>query len=709
MKLYVRMLEKLIELPECLPESAAKSALRHLLDDLGLEVKGVELNAQAGVVFTIETLANRGDHLYALGVAREISGRTLAQIKVPALAAQLPDKKASMPVRRVTDKCLRYGLLEMTLPVPMPLRNDVAACLEEPGKHHAMVDLLNYVQQEFGQPMHAFDADKVEGEVVIDCATKVEEVEALDGKTYKVPEGSILIRDRKKIIAVAGVIGCANSMVTEGTRKVVVEAATFDPVSVRVTARAMGLATDASHFFERGCDPEGIVPALKRLVYLAGGSAGAVNVSDVAHALGFSFAEAASPEKRKLSISLSSIRSHVNLPRLEETEILARLKNLGFSVEVAAAGKDKILSMIVPSWRLWDIRNPEDIVEEVARSISFSRVKIELPALEYNLPERDPIEILTERIRPALRGSGFTEVITKGFYSAGDVALLESLEKGAADRHVGIKNALELSNSHMKVTNVVHLVKLLSANRKRGIISAKVFESCRLFSKPSEVPSDDPKPRTPLVYNFERDVLTLAFAGRWSESEWRKEEPLDECARLFKGAVSEIVRSLGGELSVGKSDSGFLHPGVQASLKVGRSVVGFFGVVHPAIREAYDLKDEAFYCELDVAALCKVMRRGEPLEVSDLPPICRDMTLKIGVKEQAGRVVRLIEETGIESLNQVAIVDDFRKAEEDYRRVTYRVTFQRSDRTLKHEEVDQGMASLLQSLKERHGVEMAGA
>jgi phenylalanyl-tRNA synthetase beta chain len=230
MKLHVRMLEKLMELPECPIDTAGSSPLRHTFDDLGLEVKGVEASGDRGVVFTIETLANRGDHLYTLGVARELSARSLGQISIPTVAGQLSDRKTSVLVKRTTDKCSRYALLEMYIPNQMPLRNDVAVFIDEPGKRPAIVDLLNYVQLELGQPMHAFDASKIDGEIAIDCATQVEEIEALDGKSYKVPEGSILIRDRKKIIAVAGVIGCSNSMVTESTTKVCIEAAIFDPV-----------------------------------------------------------------------------------------------------------------------------------------------------------------------------------------------------------------------------------------------------------------------------------------------------------------------------------------------------------------------------------------------------------------------------------------------------------------------------------------------
>ena len=708
MKLHVRMLEKLIELPECAVESAAKSPLRHLLDDLGLEVKSVEVQEDRGPTFTIETLANRGDHLYALGVAREISARSLAQIKMPAVANQLPDRRTSVPVRRATEKCSRYALLEMSLPAVMELRNDVALFVEEPGKRHAIVDLLNYVQQEMGQPMHAFDFEKIEGEIAIEITSKPEQIEALDGKTYKIPESSIVIRDRKKIVAVAGIIGCLNSMVTDSTRKILVEAAIFDPVSVRKTARAMGCATDASHFFDRGCDPEGIMLALKRLVHLSGGSAGAVGASDSAHPLGITYTELAPAEKRKVSISLSLIRKHLNLPRLDEVEIVARLKNLGYSVDSATVGKDKVYSLTVPSWRLWDVTSSDDIIEDIARSVSFSRVKPELPELSYGIPEQNHCDSVLSRIRPAVVGNGFIEVITKGFYSNAEVAVLEGLQKGFAAKHVTLKNALEQNNSHLKATNVVHLTRVLSANRKRGVISAKVFESCRIFALPEQPPSDEPRQREQLDYNYECDTVSFAVAGRWAESEFRKGETLEELSRLFTGSIFSVVRALGGDFSISKSENPFLHPGMQGSVKIGRSVVGFLGVVHPEIRDLCELKEPVLYCELDVRALHKLMTRPEPAVVSDFPSVKRDLTLKVSATDQAGKIVRYIHEGGFDSLQDVAVVDEFKRAEEDFRRVTYRVRFQRSDRTLQHEEVDVAMSGVLERLKEKHGVELAG-
>jgi phenylalanyl-tRNA synthetase beta chain len=258
----------------------------------------------------------------------------------------------------------------------------------------------------------------------------------------------------------------------------------------------------------------------------------------------------------------------------------------------------------------------------------------------------------------------------------------------------------------MKATNILHATKLLALNRKRGVRAPKVFEFCRIFSKPAELPSDEPKERDALDYNYERDILCLASAGRWSDVEWRKGEPLEEHARLFKGAIAAIIKSLGCDFSVGKSENKFLHPGMQASIKMGRSVVGFFGVVHPTIREACDLRDEAFYGEFDLRLVYKLMSKVEAPAVSDLPPISRDLTLKIDLKEQAGRVLRILHELNLESVAEALIIDDFRKQEESFRRVTYRVTFQRADRTLKHEEVDAAMSTLLETLKSKHSIEM---
>jgi phenylalanyl-tRNA synthetase beta chain len=595
----------------------------------------------------------------------------------------------------------------------MSLRNDVAIFIDEPSKRHPIVNLLNYVQLELGQPMHAFDAAKIEGEIVIDCATQVEQIEALDGKVYQVPEGSILIRDRRKIIAVAGVIGCANSMVTDSTTKVCIEAAIFDPVTIRKTARAMGISTDASYAFERGVDPDGVALALKRLVYLSAGASGAVVDSSSAHVLGYTYLDGvAVAEKRKVRVKLSYIRKQLNLLKLEELEVITRFKNLGYTVDVAELGKDREFSLGVPSWRLYDVSGVDDILEDIARAVSLNRVRQELPPLQYDRPARNTLEEISHRARPALRGAGFVEVVTRGFYSSAEVALLESLSPGVAARHVAVKNSLEASNSNMKLSNVIDMARILSANLKRGVVAAKIYDYTRVFELPNSEGgvSDEPRERDILEYNYESDRLTLASAGRWSDNEWRKGESLEEHGQLFKGALAGVVKGLGGVFSVGKSSDPFLHPGIQSSIKMGRSIVGVFGVIHPAIRAEYDLRVPAWYAEFDLRLVARFLPKGLSSSsdvLSDLPAISRDITLMIEPKAQAGRVVRIVKESDIPNLRDAMIVDDFTKTGEDFRRVTYRIVFQSRERTLTHDEVDSAMTGIFEELKGKHGISMA--
>lgn len=692
MKLHLSMLEKLIELP-----TADANELRQVLDDLGLEVKD-QVGEGSRTVFNIETLANRGDHLYAVGVARELAARYLASISNPPIAAAFADRKSSIIVRKNTDKCMRYALLELTLPRGMQARPDVLAVMspDGPSTKPAIVDLLNFVQLELGQPMHAFDRDKIDGEILIELSTQVEEVEALDGKTYTVPAGAVLIRDKKKTVAVAGVIGCANSMVTAETTRVLIESAAFDPVSVRKTARAMGVSTDASYAFERGCDIDTIVPALRRLVYLAGGSAGAVKEQDSAHVIGCSYVEGAPVERRKVEVTLAEVRAQLNLPRLAELEISSRLKNLGYVIE--ASGTPGVIRVIVPSWRLWDVRNSEDLIEDFARSHSFSRVKQELPPLSADTPDPTPLEECVARVEPILTGRGFYEVMTRAFYSQAEVDCLGQLERGVAEKHIPIKNSLERGYSHLKTTNVIHLTQVIGSNLRRGLQGVRVFEVGRVFSQQHGAEDG---------YNHERELLTLGAAGRWSEGEWRKSESREQALMLFKGVLEDLVRVLGQEPSSSEAKHSFLHPGMQAQLKAGRFVCGSFGFVHPNLLEHLDVREDVLFAELDMALLARLSSQGEFSLPIDLPMIRRDITIKLDLRSVAVRVVRAIEELKQPDLVEVLVVDDFRKDNEDVRRLTLRVSFQNRERTLESTEVDSIMNTILEHLKAEHGLELA--
>jgi phenylalanyl-tRNA synthetase beta chain len=691
MKLHLSMLEKFLELSTKDPKE-----IRHLLDDTGLEVKGVE-GEGAATIFNIETLANRGDTLSAVGMARDLSARLLTALKLPAVAASIEDRKSSVAVRKNTSKCLRYALLELVLPKGMELRSDIAAIMGPlPADRHAIVEVLNYIALELGQPMHAFDRERVDGEISIEALDAPEEIVALDGKIYKVPADSIVIRDRKKVLAVAGVIGCQNSMVTPETTRVVVESATFDPVSVRLTRRAMNISTDASYAFERGADIDAVRFALQRLVYLTVGAAGAVRDASSAQVLGLTYVEGEPTEKRKIPYSIAMFRQQLHAPRLTEAEVNTRLKYLGFGIE---PGSEPLhFKATVPSWRLWDIRNPEDLVEEFVRVHGLNKVKLQLPALDYDLPELDPTETFLEAVEPALHGHGFCEIITKGFIASDDVRLLSELDPSSAEQYVGMKNSLESSYSHLKQSNILHMARVCEQNLRRGVKAIKVYEFGRVFRRQT-----DGEGR----YEFERDLLSMAAAGRWMDTQWRKGEDLESLVFLFKGALDAVAASLGVVVSVAHSKHPLLHPGMQGALKIGRTTVGVFGVIHPLLQERIDLQERVVYAEWEVEKLCKVMDSRTYRRVGDLPSTWRDLTLKVGPRDLAGDTVRFIEECKPEHLARVEIVDDFKKPDESFRRVSYRLIFESSERTLEGAEIDTQMQVILAELKTKHSLELA--
>ena len=682
MKLHTSVLEKFIELPSKDPKE-----LRALLDDVGLEVKGIEEKG-TDTVFTIETLANRGDHVSANGIARELSARLLCGTLSPA-SKQLGEQKSQIIVRKNTEFCMRYSLLEMTAPADMRLQDDLAAILDSDHKKHAMVDILQYVQLEYGQPMHVFDKEKVDSEIVIELTNAPEKIEALDGKTYTVPADSIVIKDRKKIIAVAGVIGCANSMVDKTSTRVLIESASFDPIKVRKTARAMGLATDASHNFERGCDVEMVLPALRRVAYLTQDGS-----SNSAQIVGIKSVDGEPLEKRKIEVRLKTLKEQINLPRIAESEIFSRLKKLGFHIEYDEANKAKTFLVEVPSWRLWDVKNEEDIFEDFARSHGLSNVKQKLPDLDYEQPAANPQDKLLATIEGSLVGAGFYEVITKSLYSADDAAFVEKLSPHFSGKHVQLKNSIESSFSHVRVTNILHTASLVAQNIKMGVSSVKVFELGRVFQKDPLAIANPP---------LEIEELTIAAAGRWYEGSWRQPESREELFYLVKGTVENLLQSLHRQIDIRAAKNPFFHPGMQGEIYSGKTRLGTIGVLHPEVLRRYDLKSDVVMAVLDGGELLKSVSdtsHGFSAPI-DLPMIRRDVTMVTDANFLAGEVIRVVQKENIANLIDIRLVDDFKKPGERDRRVTYRCTFQHSERTLESKEVDDAFATLLTMLAEK--------
>jgi phenylalanyl-tRNA synthetase beta chain len=680
MKLHLSLLKKFVDLP-----ISGVAEIKELLDDLGLEVKSFEELPQGGdVIFNLELLANRGDHHGVLGMAREIASRNLSTVKMPSIATIEGSRSVSLPLRVVTPLCLRYALLEMEVPEYLPLRPEIESTLVSASKH-PIVDTLNFVQYELGQPLHAFDRDKISGEVRVESLSASQSFEALDGVTYEVPEGSIVILDGKGIIAAAGVIGSKGSAVSSETRRVLIESACFDPVAVRKTSRAMGVSTDASKVFERGSDIEGVHGALRRVVYLLSGAGGAVK-GDACQVVGLADGPVRALSERIIEVSLGALREAVNSPRLPELEVEMRLKALGFlSVESVKAPRFKVK---VPTWRLWDVCDEQDIIEEFVRSYGLNRIKLKPFLIEPVLQDEPVVVSVCQGIVPILRCSGFNEVITKSFYSESTVGVLS--QSGIEPNcHIRLKNSLERNNSALRVSLLPALLEVAAENQAQTVETVKIYERARIYERHEE------KTR-------ETELVSFLWVGNWNAQ--LKEEKLGEGMRYryCRGLISQILSDLGIEdVSFDLAGSGLFHPKIQARIQVRRKDVGVFGVVHPAIVSSFKVRGCVVYGELRLAQLAALQARIGYVEPARFPIVKRDVTVIVPHKLSAEKVRLELLKDAPRYCEKIEVYDWFEPKDEAVTRVTYRCIFRDQDRTLEGAAVDAGMEQLRGKIVDR--------
>ncbi len=640
MKLYPQILSEMIQI---------KEDLRKELDTLGLEVKEI-----APEYFNIETLANRGDHLSHLGIARDLAARFNLEIFYPKLGQELKPNSGELLGTKSQESKV-FSILEVTLSALPRLSADIRKLVPEKDGRPALVDLLNYVQQELGQPMHAYDASKIKGRISVVLSKTPREIVGLDGKDYIVPENSLLVIDQEKIIAVAGVIGCENSMCEEDTKHVLLEAAHFDPILVRKTARAMGLSTEASYSFERGVDPNLYENALRRVLAL-------LELPKV----GLYQVLSEKTETRIIDFDLNCVRSEMNNDGISDERIKQILRSLGF--------KQKGREVVVPSWRTFDIYNPEDLVEEVVRIVGLDHVRSILPPLSNEEVPRNNLEILHQKLSPVLLGLGFNEIVTRSFFGPKYSQLYSELVSDG--KIIKLKNSIEATNGALKPTNIFHLVEVCSENLKRGAQSAKVFEIGRVFSEPFT------------QFDYEREVLSIAQAGRFYKGEWGKKEDLNTLARLFIGVLEEVVASFGRRVDFIPSE----HPLFDSStaLVIENVTIGYCGLPKAEILEGA----EVFVAEIFVDRLISFEYEAQFRLPSDFPSIKRDVTI-VGSRH-AYDMSRAIKSFSSSLISNVLMVNDFTK--EGTRRASYRVTFQSHERTLTNEEVDREMERFIEHL-----------
>lgn len=650
----------------------------------GLEVGAVE-EFEGDIVLDLEITPNRSDCLSLIGVARELKALFKANLIKPSFKIEKELKEQNFKISILDpDLCFRYaGRIIKSVKVsssPDWLRSR----LEKAGIRsiNNVVDITNYVLLEYGHPLHAFDLDLLKGYCIrVGTVKSVKgkestEIETLDGVLRKVTTQDLLIWDGERPVAVAGVMGGANTEVRESTKNILLESAYFKPESVRKTAKRLGLSTEASYRFERGTDIENLKLSLDRAAYLIQEIAGG-DVYEVIDVYPTKIPQ------REIKFSTEKIRKFIGIS-LSDEEIIEILSSL--EIEVKREGE--LFIATVPTHRN-DLSIEEDIAEEVARIYGYDRVPAELPKTLKPVSENHELakkRKFLNQLRESLIALGFSEAVNMSFMAPDDLDILEIPKEDRRRNFVSLLNPLRQEESVMRTTLIPGIIRNIEKNTSKGIENIKLFEIGRVFI--TEENSQLPKEPTHLGLVVKKEEYRSPFG----------EDPYDFYS--LKGVIDGFLRSL--KLSNPKyqrSNEPFLHPGKSADIIVDNITIGSIGELSPKVISKYDFKTKPkiTIAELNLDTILEIHQRAitsmgfsvyKPL--SNYPPIKRDNAFLVDVDLQVEKILDLINQYGSELLEDIYVFDLYtgKGIPEGKKSIALRFTYRASDRTLLSEEID---------------------
>ncbi|MEO6690337.1 MAG: phenylalanine--tRNA ligase subunit beta [Dokdonella sp.] len=605
----------LMELPGDAPIGAALSKY------LGLPDASIE----------IKLTPNRPDCLSVYGLARDAAALFGTTLRAPSKSVVAISSKAVRAVRlRAGADCPRYfgrviEGIDATAKSPFWLAERLRRSGLRPIS--AIVDVTNLVMLELGQPLHAFDNDKISGDIVVRHAESREELTLLDGSKHVLGEDFLVIADEAKALALAGVMGGYESRVTDATRNVFLESAHFAPAAIMGRSRKLGLHTDGSHRFERGVDPELPLIALERasslLVEIAGGHAGPV-------------VEAVQPDAllQRLPISLRRTR----LARLldldvADAEVARILAALGMTVESTPEG----WRATPPSWR-FDLSIEEDLIEEVVRVYGYERVPTRAPRGDLLAPVLPEAVLETGRLRTHLIARDYVEAVCYAFVAA-DLLKQWQLDVGS----IALSNPLSAELGVMRTSLLPGLVAALAANRRRQQERVRLFEVGNVFRE-----------GVPETLRMAGVACGRASAEQWGEAN-RALDFYD-----VKGDVESMLAltNVSGDFHWRATELAYLHPGQAACLYRAGKQVGYLGALHPDLARMLDIEDDVFLFELDVD-LIAARPLPRAMAVSRYPSVRRDLSFELPEGVAYAQVEAAIRDAVGETLTDIVLFDRY--------------------------------------------------
>jgi len=540
------------------------------------------------------------------------------------------------------------------------------------------VDVTNYVLLELGHPLHAFDLDKLtNSSIIVRLAQDGETAELIDGTKVTLCAEDLVIADPSKVIALAGIMGAANSAISDSTVNVFLESAYFDPVTIRKAARRLELSTDASFRFERGTDRGRLLSALNLAAYwikeLAGGEVakGTIDIGG------------APPHGKPIGLRLTRLNRLLGV-ELKGREVADILVALGF--EILHFDHDTMM-VNVPSHRV-DVSRDVDLIEEVARLYGYNKI----PSTTPYLPAR-PAEVAMEaRIegltRDVMLSLGFNEIITFTFLSSQEIDRFGV----PAQERLPLRNPLSQDQAEMRPLMAPSIVSTLQYNLNRGNRELKLFEVSHTFRKSEG--------------EFGREERLTLGAGMTGMSSWHWRAQKREVDYFdMKGVVERLLAALGiAGCEFLPGAPAYLHPGRSARIRCGETEIGWVGELHPLLEEQYDLKSRACLLEVDLTAcVSRASLTRKFARIPKFPAVERDLAVVVDELTLSSDIERVIRAQAGELLESTQLFDLFRggSVPKEKKSLTYRLVYRAKERTLTDEEVDALQKKVLEALSEK--------
>ena len=626
------------------------------------------------VVFEYEITSNRVDCYGVLGIAREAAATFQKKFCPPVVEVKGNDENASDYVKVTVEDpelCPRYCARVVKNVKIGPSPKWMQRCLASNGIRpiNNLVDITNYVMEEFGQPMHAYDLDTIANrEIIVRRAGKDEKFVTLDGQERTMDENVLMICDGEKAVGIAGIMGGENSMITDDVKTVLFEAACFDGTSIRLSSKRIGLRTDASGKFEKGLDPNNAQAAIDRACQLmeelgAGEVVG--GMVDVCN-------ETREPSRVKFEPEKINKLLGTNLTKEEM---------LGYLGRVELAYDEKTDEIVAPTFRQ-DIHCNADVAEEVARFYGYDKIPMTLPTGEATTGKL-PFKLRIQEVaRDIAEYCGFSEGMSYSFESPKVFDKLCIPEDSDLRKVITISNPLGEDYSIMRTSTLNGMLASLSTNYNRRNKDVRLYELGNIY-----LPKSLPITELP----DERTMFTLGMYGNGDFFD-------------MKGVCEEFFEKIGMKKKVTydpNSEKPFLHPGRQANMIYEGKVVGYLGEVHPSVADNYSIGEKAYIAVIDILDILEFAGFNHKYTgIAKYPAVTRDLSLVVPHAVLAGQIEEIFDQRGGNILESYQLFDIYEGAqiEKGFKSMAYSLVFRAHDKTLGENEISAAMKKIMNGL-----------